>query len=216
MSTSVTISSITANTPVDIYYSANGASQVSVITGLSNFPYTFTVPSTADTKDFLVIIDDNNGCLVTETVLVSPTPTPTMTKTPTKTPTQTPTNTPTQTKTPTQTPTITPTTSLTPTFTPTPSTTPVIGYHLIGQNLHTTTASTCGDIVTSTTYYTYLSGGTLNTPVNGEKIYQTNVSGTLYNPFNGSDNYLKMKFGNNFYAVKINSVGSIINFNICP
>lgn len=216
MSTSVTISSITANTPVDIYYSAFGGTQISVITGLSTFPYTFTVPTTADTKDFLVIIDDNNGCIVTETVLVTPTPTPTVTKTPTRTPTRTPTNTPTQTKTPSQTPTNTPTTSQTPTFTPTPSTTPVIGYHLRGQSLHTSTASTCGDIVTSTPYYTYLSGGTLTTPVIGVTVYQTNVSATLYNPFNGSDNYLKMKFGNDFYAVQINSVGSIINFNICP
>ena len=137
--------------------------------------------------------------------IVAPTPTPTITNT------QTPTTTPTQTITPTNT--TTPTT--TPTKTPTPTPTPVVAYHLIGSQLSVSSASTCSNSMTIVNYYTYISQAN-TVPVNGAVVYQTLTNGVLYNPYNGGNKYIKMKFGNSFYIVRINSSGSIIDFALCP
>lgn len=71
-----------------------------------------------------------------------------------------------------------------------------------------------GYIITSTNYYTYLSAG--NTiPVVGIRVYITQVSGVLYNPYNGNNRYVKMVWNGNNYAVKINTVGNIVDFSLC-
>ena len=109
MSLEFTITSVTANTPVDIYYCDNACvSQVYVAT-VSTFPFTFNIPDPYDNADFIVIIDDTQGCVYSQEVYVTPTPTPsftptntvtpTMTATPPNTPSFTPTNTPTTTAT---------------------------------------------------------------------------------------------------------------------
>ena len=68
MSEQVTITSVTANTPVDISYSyANSGSPVYVAT-VSTFPFTFDVPDPYDLADFLVIIEDTQGCLYSQEV----------------------------------------------------------------------------------------------------------------------------------------------------
>ena len=102
MSQQVTITSVTANTPVDISYCyANSGSPVYVAT-VSTFPYVFDVPDPYDLADFLVVIDDTQGCLYSQEVYITPTPTPSITPSQTITPTvtTTPTNTPTPTSTP--------------------------------------------------------------------------------------------------------------------
>jgi hypothetical protein len=114
----------------------------------------------------------------------------------------------------TPTPTPTPTLTQTPTITSTPTPTPVVASHAVGSNLSISSANTCNDTVTIVNYYTYISEANL-TPVNGAIVYQTNVSGTLFNPFNGNDRYIKMGFGGNFYVIQINSVGVILNYSIC-
>jgi hypothetical protein len=37
----------------------------------------------------------------------------------------------------------------------------------------------------------------------------------LYSQYNGGSNYIKMKFGNDYYVVQVNSFGQIIDFAIC-
>ena len=69
--------------------------------------------------------------------------------------------------------------------------------------------------MTIVNYYTYISQANL-IPVIGVIVYQTLVNGVLYNPFNGGNKYIKMMFGSNFYIVKIDSSGSIMDFEICP
>jgi hypothetical protein len=50
----------------------------------------------------------------------------------------------------------------------------------------------------------------------GVIVYQTESNGTLYNPYNGGSRYIKMGFGSNFYVVKINAQGAIVEFQLCP
>ena len=214
MSQDVTILSVTANTPVDIYYcDATSGSCVYAAT-VATFPYTFEVPDPYDNGDFVVKIVDTQNCEVGHLIEITPTPTPSIASTSTPTPTQTSSTTPTTTPTPTITPTNTQTPTITPTITPTPTATPVIANHLIGNNLSISSANTCSDTVTIVNYYTYISQANL-VPVNGAIVYQTNVGGTLYNPLNGANRYLKMGFGGNYYIVQINGSGVIINFVIC-
>jgi len=214
MSQEVTISSVTANTPVDIYYCDSMSASCVYVATVATFPYTFDVLDPYDNGDFVIKIVDTQGCEIGHIVEVTPTPTPTNTTTPTPTTTVTPTNTTTNTPTPTITPTNTLTPTITPTITSTPTATPVIAYHAIGNNLSITSANTCSDTVTIVNYYTYLSQANL-TPVNGAIVYQTNVSGVLYNPFNGGNRYLKMGFGGDYYVVQIDGGGTIIDFEIC-
>jgi hypothetical protein len=214
MSLEFTITSVTANTPVNIYYCDNSCvSQVYVAT-VSTFPFTFDIPDPYDNADFIVIIDDTQGCVYSQEVYVTPTPTPTVTPTNTVTPTVTATPPNTPSFTPTNTPTTTTTITLTPTTTPTPSVTPVLSYHAKGQNTYLLSGDSCGDIITSTNYYTYLNQA--NTiPVIGAIVYTTQLYGTLYNPFNGGNKFLLMVFGGSNYAVKINTSGQITDFVLC-
>ena len=214
MSQLVTITSVTANTPVDIYYCDSMSANCVYVSTVSTFPYTFEVFPPYNTENINLKIIDSQNCEVIETILISPTPTPTNTETPTPTPSITPSITPTNTITPTITPTNTTTPTITPTITSTPTPTPVVASHAVGSNLSVSSANTCNDTVTIVNYYTYISEANL-TPVNGAIVYQTNAGGTLFNPFNGNDRYIKMGFGGNFYVVQINSVGVILNYSIC-
>lgn len=214
MSQLVTITSVTANTPVDIYYCDSMSANCVYVSTVSTFPYTFEVFPPYNTENINLKIIDSQNCEVIETILISPTPTPTNTETPTPTPSITPSITPTNTITPTITPTNTTTPTITPTITSTPTPTPVVASHAVGSNLSVSSANTCTDTVTIVNYYTYISEANL-TPVNGAIVYQTNAGGTLFNPFNGNDRYIKMGFGGNFYVVQINSVGVILNYSIC-
>jgi hypothetical protein len=215
MSQQVTINSVTANTPVEIYYCDSMSASCVYVATVSVFPYTFDVPSPYDSEDIVIKIIDTQSCVDGQIIYITPTATPQPTVTPTQTTTTTPTNTPTTTNTPSITPTNTSTPTYTPTNTPTPTTTPVVAYHAIGNNLSVSSASTCSDTMTVTNYFTYISQSNL-TPVIGAVVYQTLLNGTLYNPLNGANRYLKMGFGSNFYIIQINSSGLIINFGICP
>jgi hypothetical protein len=214
MSQEIIITSVTANTPVDIYYCDSTSGSCVYQATVSTFPYTFYVSAPYTNGNILIKIVDTQGCEYGEFVIITPTPTPSLTVTPTVTPNESPTNTPTNTTTPTVTPTNTNTPTITSTNTPTPTTTPVISYHIIGNNLSTSSANTCSDTIMIVNYYTYISQANL-VPVNGTIVYQTNFSGTLYNPFNGGNRYLKMGFGGDYYIVQIDTSGSIINFEIC-
>jgi hypothetical protein len=69
--------------------------------------------------------------------------------------------------------------------------------------------------MTLTNYYTYIAQANL-TPIVGVIVYQTESNGTLYNPYNGGNRYIKMGWGSNFYVVKIDLQGAIVEFQICP
>ena len=215
MSLEITLTSVTANTPVDIYYcNSMSASCVSVST-VNTFPYTFEVPAPYDEQDVVIKIIDCKDCEHLEVFPISPTPTPTFT--PTQTTTTTPT--PTTTKTPTQTPTSTPTPTFTPTqtttTTPTPTPTPTISLHRRGVGEYSQPGLACSSTLTIQDYYTYIVEADL-IPVIGVVVYTINSGGTLYNPFNGGSQWLKLQFGGNNYAVQISSLGVIENFEICP
>lgn len=215
MSQSITITTVTANTPVDIYYCDALSANCEFVSSASTFPYTFLVPESASTTDFLIKIIDISGCTIGEFVYITPTPTSSVTPTPTLTPTNTQTQTQTQTQTPSQTATNTQTPTNTPTYTPTPTTTPVIASHLIGKTVFSSSGYTCNDVVSSTEYYTYISEANL-TPVVGATLYSVSANGVLYNYVSLLNQYIKIKFGNDFYVVKINPIGQIIEFQICP
>jgi hypothetical protein len=215
MSQQVTITSVTANTPVDVYYCNSFSGSCVSVGTVSTFPFTFSVPPPYDQTNIVIKIEDNNGCIDGEIIYITPTPTSTVTPTVTKTPTNTPTPTQTRTNTPTVSPTQTSTPTTTPTFTPTPSVTPVFSLHLVGQNTFSTSANTCSDTLTLVNYYTYINQA--NTiPVVGVKIYQTAFGGTLFNPYNGNNRFTKFTFGGNNYAVQVDGDGTITSFVVCP
>lgn len=214
MSQLITITSVTANTPVDIYYCDSFSANCVFVSTVSVFPFEFDVPSPYDETDFVVKIIDTQGCNVGDEVLITPTPTSSLTPTTTNTPTQTPTMTSTNTSTPTNTPTLTPTPTITSTNTPTPTSTPVISSHFTGQNKYTTSGSVCGDVMTILPYYTYINESN-SVPVIGATIYETAVNTTLYNPYVGGNKYVKLQFGSDFYVVQINNNGEITSFIIC-
>lgn len=214
MSQLVTITSITANTPVDIYYCNSFSASCVFVSTVSVFPYQFNVPSPYDETDFVVKIIDTQGCNVGDMVYITPTPTSSVTPTMTQTPTGTVTQTPTQTGTPTQTPTNTGTPTNTPTNTITPTQTPAVASHFIGQNSFITSGDVCTDTVTILPYYTYLSEAN-TVPVSGATVYQTLVNGVLYNPFNGGGKFYKMGFGLYYYWIQIDVNGEILSFGIC-
>ena len=214
MSQQVTITSVTANTPVNIYYCDSYSASCVYVATVSTFPFVFNVPDPYDTVDFVVKIIDTQGCIDGNIILITPTPTSSHTPTPTITPTQTITQTPTESVTPTISPTQSATPTITPTFTPTPSLTPAIATHAIGQTISPTSANTCNETITVNNYYTYISQAN-SVPVNGAVVYQTKVGIILYNPFNGANRWIKMGWGSNFYAVQINVVGEIVNFVQC-
>jgi hypothetical protein len=211
----VTITSVTANTPVEIYYCDSTSGSCVYVSTVSIFPYTFDVPSPYDEQNIVIKIIDTQTCEDGFVILITPTPTNTQTSTPAITPSNTTTNTPTPTNTPTYTPTNTSTPSLTSTNTPTPTSTPVIASHAIGNLISASSANTCSDTMTLTNYYTYIAQANL-VPVTGVVVYQTVANGTLYNPYNGGDRYIKMGWGSDFYVVKINAQGEIVEYQICP
>ena len=214
MSQEIIITSVTANTPVDIYYCDSTSGSCVYQATVSTFPYTFYVSAPYTNGNILVKIVDTQGCEYGEFVLITPTPTPTLTATPTVTPSESPTNTPTNTTTPTVTPTITETTTITPTNTPTPTTTPVVSGHFIGQEIFLTSGGSCSDIITINEYYTYIGQANL-VPVQDAVVYQTNSSGELFNPYNGGSQWILMTFGLDYYSVQINEYGSILDFALC-
>lgn len=216
MSVLITIVSVTANTPVDIYYSGvTDLAPVLSVSGASSFPLSFTVPSPVDQNTFLVRIVDSESCVDDEFVFITPTPTPSFTPTPTLTPTVTQTETQTSTPTPTETVTNTPTTTETPTNTPTPSSTPIIGIHQIGVfGTFPTSGGACTDTLSTTTYFNYLSGAT-SAPVVGATVYTVEVGSQLFVPFNGGGNWLLMNWSDGTYSVQIDASGNIMDFVVC-
>lgn len=215
MSQQVTITSVTANTPVEIFYCDSFSANCVYVSTVSVFPYTFTVPIPYTESNIVIKIEDTNGCIDGEIIPITPTPTPSITPSTTQTPTNTPTPTQTQTNTPTVSSTQASTPTTTPTLTPTPSVTPAFSLHLIGQNTFSTSANTCSDTLTLVNYYTYINEA--NTiPVIGVKIYQTAFGGTLFNPYNGNNRFTKFTFGGNNYAVQVDGDGTITSFVACP
>lgn len=214
MSQQVTITSVTANTPVEIFYCDSFSANCVYVATVSVFPYVFDVPEPYNEQDFVVQIIDTQGCDIGHEVLITPTPTSTVTPTPTMTSTVTPTTSVTPTMTPTSTVTSTSTPTPTSTITATPSPTPVVSLHNIGQNVSVSSGSTCLDTMTFNNYYTYI-GEADYTPVVGAVVYQTLFNGVLYNPFAGNDQYIKMNFGGSLYIVQINAYGVILDYTVC-
>ena len=214
MSQQVTITSVTANTPVEIFYCDSFSANCVYVSTVSVFPYTFTVPPSYSDGNIVIKIEDTNGCIDGEIIPITPAPTSSVTPTVTMTPTNTPTQTQTQTNTPTVSPTNTSTPTQTQTNTPTPSVTPAFSLHLIGQNKFSSSATTCSDTLTLVNYYTYLNEAD-TVPVIGVKIYQTAFGGTLFNPYNGNNQYTKFTFGGNEYAVEVDTSGTILSFALC-
>jgi len=214
MSQQVTITSVTANTPVDIYYCNSMSGSCVFVSTVATFPFTFNVPPPYNETNIIIKIEDVNGCIDGDVIYITPTPTSSVTPTVTKTPTNTPTSTQTPTVTPTMTQTPTTTITTTPTNTPTPSTTPVFSLHLVGQNTFPTSANTCSDTLTFTNFYTYINEANL-IPVVGVKIYQTAFGGVLFNPYNGNNRFTKFTFGGNNYAVQVDTSGNIVSYVAC-
>ena len=214
MAEQVTISSVTANTPVDIYYCNSMSASCVYVATVAVFPYTFTVPSPFADQDFVVKIEDSQSCIDGITIPVSPTPTPSLTATNTPTPTITPT------LTLTPTPTLTPTSSVaatvtpTPTLTATPTTTPNVVCQNWSGKIRNTSSEACTDLPTVLCLYTYIAAANYF-PVLGAVVYETNYLGTLYNPLNGQNNWTLMTFAGLPYAVQINTVGVITSFVPC-
>lgn len=206
MSRIVTISSVTANTPVDIYYCDSMSASCVFVSTVATFPYTFVVPVPYSESTFVIKIEDTEGCIDGEIIALTPTPTPNITPTLTASPTLTPTQTitPTQTTTPTRTPANTP--SQTPTNTPSPTSASDVVLHLF--------ASTCNSSLSSTGLYTYIVDAN-SIPVIGVILYQTVAGGILYNPFNGGNNFYILQFGGTLYQVQINAQGQIVSFLSC-
>jgi hypothetical protein len=214
MSQQVTITSVTANTPVDIYYCDSTSGSCVYVSTVAVFPYTFNVPPPYNQTNIVIKIEDVNGCIDGDIIYITPTPTSSVTPTNTQTPTNTTTSTQTPTVTPTMTQTPTTTITTTPTNSPTPSTTPVFSLHLVGQNTFPTSANTCSDTLTLTNYYTYINEANL-VPVVGVKIYQSAFGGVLFNPYNGQNRFTKFTFGGNNYAVQVDGSGTIVSFVVC-
>ena len=214
MGQQVTITSVTANTPVEIYYCDSMSASCVYVATVSTFPFIFDVPDPYDLTDYIIQIIDVNGCIDTDTILITPTPTSSVTPTVTRTPTNTPTSTQTPTRTPTNTATPTTTLTTTPTQTQTPTATPVVSVHAIGQNTYTSSATTCGDVMSVNNLYCYINQA--NTiPVIGVKVYSNLYNGVLYSIYNGMNKWILMAWGGFFYSVQIDTSGTIVNYALC-
>lgn len=214
MSRQVTISSVTANTPVEIFYCDSMSGSCVYVGTVATFPFVFDVPPPYDEENIIIKIVDTQGCIDGETIFITPTPTPKVTPSPTITSSQTPSPTATITQTPTNSPTVTPTITQTPTFTPSPTQTPVVSVHRIGQNLHSDSVNACNDILSLSQLFNDISLAD-TTPVLGVKLFQTSISGTLFNPYNGQNKWLLMVWGGNNFAVQIDVNGNILDFVSC-
>lgn len=214
MSQQVTIESVIANTPVNIYYCDAFSGSCVFVSTVASFPFTFLVPPPYDETNFLIKIVDTQGCVYGLFEYITPTPTPNVTRTCTPTPTCTITPTKTSTQTPTMSPTNTATPTVTPSFTPTPSATPAIASHNIGQEPSSDLYCICKGSLSISKYYTYLSEAS-TIPVIGAIIYTVENNSVLYTPFNGGGQWLLMQWTSGNYAVKISSTGEIEDFEIC-
>jgi hypothetical protein len=214
MSQTVTIPNITANLPFEVFYCDSFSGNCVSVATVASAPYTFDVPDSFSSLDFVIKIVDAAGCTVYQTLYITPTPTPTNTPTQTPTQTHTPTTTPTASITPTPSTTLQATPTPTSSNTPTPTPTSLVYPHQIGRNLYVNSSSACLDTLLDDYYYTsYVA--TPSTPVIGATVYQTNIGGSLFNPVNQGNRWRKMIFGANTYAVQIDSSGIIINFTLC-
>lgn len=211
----VTIQSITANTPVDIYACESAGIPCTYIATVSTFPYSFYIDDDLAATDYIIRIIDTQGCDVTDVIDVTPTPTPSITASPTLTPTNTPTASTTLTATPTSSSTTTPTPTNTPSFTPSPTTTPSWVSHQISNTWHSSSAQACTDyIVESPLYYTYINEANL-VPVVNASVYSYSLGTGLYNLVNGLSQWRLMTFGTDIYAVQISPQGKILDFVLC-
>jgi hypothetical protein len=214
MSQTVTIPNITANLPFEVFYCDSFSGNCVSVATVASAPYTFDVPDSYSSLDFVIKIVDAAGCTVYQTLYITPTPTPTNTPTQTPTQTHTPTTTPTASITPTPSTTLQATPTPTSSNTPTPTPTSLVYPHQIGRNLYVNSVDACLDTLLNDYYYTsYVA--TPSIPVIGATVYQTNIGGSLFNPVNQGNRWRKMIFGPNTYAVQIDSSGIIINFTLC-
>jgi hypothetical protein len=214
MSQTVTIPNITANLPFEVFYCDSFSGNCVSVATVASAPYTFDVPNSYSSLDFVIKIVDAAGCTVYQTLYITPTPTPTNTPTQTPTQTHTPTTTPTASITPTPSTTLQATPTPTSSNTPTPTPTSLVYPHQIGRNLYVNSVDACLDTLLNDYYYTsYVA--TPSIPVIGATVYQTNIGGSLFNPVNQGNRWRKMIFGANTYAVQIDSSGIIINFTLC-
>ena len=214
MSQTVTIPNITANLPLEVFYCDSFSGNCVSVATVASAPYTFDVPDSYSSLDFVIKIVDAAGCTVYQTLYITPTPTPTNTPTQTPTQTHTPTTTPTASITPTPSTTLQATPTPTSSNTPTPTPTSLVYPHQIGRNLYVNSVDACLDTLLNDYYYTsYVA--TPSIPVIGATVYQTNIGGSLFNPVNQGNRWRKMIFGPNTYAVQIDSSGIIINFTLC-
>ncbi len=214
MPINVEITTITANTPFEVYVCDALSGSCTYVATVANAPYQFEVDDTYATENFTIKVVDVGGCIVYQSVLITPTPTPTLTPTPTKTLTPTPSIT----ATPTVTPSVSSTNPASPTPTPTKTVTPTpsssVYGHRIGTNTFVGSSGVCDDTLLVTQYYTsYVATPTI--PVLGAVVYQTVSRGVLYNPVNQNNRWRKMVFGSSTYAVQIDSGGIIIGFILC-
>lgn len=214
MSQIITISSLTANTPYDIYYCDSMSANCVYVTSATTYPVSFSVPTSASTNDFIIKIIDSQGCQVSEFVYITPTPTNYSTNTPTPTISQTPTLTPTITNTITVTPSNTITSTVTPSNTVSPTSSPIIVSNYVGKNVFNSETEVCKDVLSQTIYYTYLSEA-FTSPQLWAKIYLANINGVLYNPLIGYNKYYLMSWISGLYVVQINNNGEIIGYNNC-
>lgn len=214
MSLEIVISSVTANTPVNIYYCDAMSANCQYVATVAVFPYVFNVPDSATTTDFIIKIEDVQGCELGIDVPISPTPTPSITPSPTLTPTITPTPSSTSANTPTPTPTKTATPSITPSITPTITTTPTIVYHRIGQQAQCSKVNACSDQISVKYLYNYLSAASTS-PILGIVLYSTEFNSLLFNPFNGGGQWFLMEWVDGYFAVQISSFGIIEDFVVC-
>jgi hypothetical protein len=214
MSQTVTIPNITANLPFEVFYCDSFSGNCVSVATVASAPYTFDVPDSYSSLDFVIKIVDAAGCTVYQTLYITPTPTPTNTPTQTPTQTHTPTTTPTASITPTPSTTLQATPTPTSSNTPTPTPTSLVYPHQIGRNLYVNSVDACLDTLLNDYYYTsYVA--TPSIPVIGATVYQTNIGGSLFNPVNQGNRWRKMIFGPNTYGVQIDSSGIIINFTLC-
>jgi hypothetical protein len=74
MSVLVTITSFTANTPMDVYYCDSEGDNCVYVASTSNYPYQFNVPSPYSDNTFIVKIIDSQSCEVLKTIPYNPIP----------------------------------------------------------------------------------------------------------------------------------------------
>ena len=85
MPINVEITTITANTPFEVYVCDALSGSCTYVSTVANAPYVFEVDDTYATENFTIKIVDVAGCIIYHTVAITPTPTPTMTPTPSST-----------------------------------------------------------------------------------------------------------------------------------